>query len=259
MKIREIVEKMECVWPVSRAESWDNVGLLAGRQEKEVHKILVALDASDQAVDCAVKEKVDLLITHHPLIFSGLKQIQDGNFIGRRLIELIRNDISYYAMHTNFDVCQMAQLNAEDLELREPEVLWNLGEIDGESYGIGKIGDIKPCTLDSFAEFVKTKMKLSSVRVYGDGNRMIGRAAVSGGSGKGAVPYAVAKGADVLVTGDIDYHTGIDAVAMGICLIDAGHYGTEAVFLEGATEKLRELFPETEIISMKREEPFRVI
>ena len=99
------------------ALSWDNVGLLAGREDKEVAKIYVALDAKDEVVDEAILAGADMLVTHHPLIFSGMKQVNNQNFIGRRLVKLIQHDISYYAMHTNYDVKGMADLAADYLKL----------------------------------------------------------------------------------------------------------------------------------------------
>lgn len=259
MKLSEMLTRIEEVWNPRFAENWDNVGLLAGRREKEVQKVLVALDADDTAVAKAVAEQADLLITHHPLIFSGIKRIEDGDFIGKRLIELIRNDISYYAMHTNFDVIQMGQLNAKALSLKNPQVLMETTEEAGEVFGIGKIGEVEAMTLADFSELVKKELQLSSVRVYGDVDRKITKAAISGGSGKGAVKFAIAKGAQVLVTGDIDYHTGIDANAQGLAIIDAGHYGTESVFIEAVSRRLSELFPELSVLSVEKKEPFSVL
>lgn len=121
MKCSEWMEKLEKLAPKSLACEWDNPGLLAGRAEKEVKKVLIALDATDDVVDLAVKEQVDLLITHHPLIFHSMKKVNDQDFIGRRLIKLIQADISMYAMHTNFDIAPgcMADLAAEKLGLVE--------------------------------------------------------------------------------------------------------------------------------------------
>ena len=110
MLCKEIMEKIENVYPKDAALSWDNVGLLAGRDDKEVRKIYVALDATDEVVEDVICQKADMLVTHHPLIFGGMKQINNRNFIGRRLLQLLGNDISYYAMHTNYDVCRMAEL-----------------------------------------------------------------------------------------------------------------------------------------------------
>ena len=104
MKCREIQKILETQSPLSYALSWDNVGLLAGSEKKEIQKIYIALDAVDSVIDAALSAQADLLLTHHPLIFKGIRQITAEDFIGRRLIRLIQNDVCYYAMHTNFDV-----------------------------------------------------------------------------------------------------------------------------------------------------------
>ena len=101
MKCKEILKKIEENYPLERAESWDNPGLLVGNQEQEVKKIFLALDVTDETLEAAVQTEADLMITHHPLIFSGMKKITTEDFIGRRVIKLIENQISYYAMHTN--------------------------------------------------------------------------------------------------------------------------------------------------------------
>ena len=101
MKCREICALIEQEYSREYACDWDNVGLLAGRQDKEVKKILLALDATDEVIEKATDLQADLLITHHPMIFSPIKRVTDGDMTGRRLITLIQKDISYYAMHTN--------------------------------------------------------------------------------------------------------------------------------------------------------------
>lgn len=106
MLCKEIMEKIENVYPKDAALSWDNVGLLAGRDDKEVRKIYVALDATDEVVEDVICQKADMLVTHHPLIFGGMKQINNRDFIGRRLLQLLGNDISYYAMHTKLRCMQ---------------------------------------------------------------------------------------------------------------------------------------------------------
>lgn len=170
MKCSEWMEKLEKLAPKSLACEWDNPGLLAGRAEKEVKKVLIALDATDDVVDLAVKEQVDFLITHHPLIFHSIKKVNDQDFIGRRLIKLIQADISMYAMHTNFDIAPrcMADLAAEKLGLAECEPLETMKVTDEGAVGIGKTGKLKePMTLKALAELVKEQFGLPYVTVYG--------------------------------------------------------------------------------------------
>ena len=175
MKCSEVIEILGKLAPESCACDWDNPGLLAGRSDKEVKKIYIALDATDQVVDAAIKAGADMLLTHHPLIFKAIKKVNDQNFITRRLVKLIQADISYYAMHTNFDAAPgcMADLAAERLSLKDTEPLEAMGdmEINGNSvaYGIGKTGNLaEKLTVKALAEKVKQAFDLPFVLVYGE-------------------------------------------------------------------------------------------
>ncbi|MDO4616745.1 MAG: Nif3-like dinuclear metal center hexameric protein [Lachnospiraceae bacterium] len=259
MKCSEIIFRLEKDYPVSAAESWDNPGLLVGRSDREIKKIFVALDVTDETLEQAVQAKADLMITHHPLIFGSIKQVNDQSFIGRRIIRLIEEGISYYAMHTNFDVRGMADLNEQQLGLTHTEVLEVTGENNGVPEGIGRAGQLTaPLKLSEAAELVKSGMKIPSVLLYGDPDQKVQRIAVSSGSGKSMVPAALAAKAEVLITGDIDYHTAIDARACGLSIIDAGHYGTEYCFIEFMREKLQRMLPDCEITGAKTEFPYTV-
>ena len=117
MKCSEIIKLMEKVAPPEYACNWDNCGLLVGRKDKEVKKIMVALDATRNVIDQARIQNVDMLITHHPMIFSGMKKVTYDDFIGRKVMMLVANDISYYAAHTNMDAAVMADIAADRIEL----------------------------------------------------------------------------------------------------------------------------------------------
>lgn len=245
MKCRDIIEKLNELAPEAIACGWDNPGLLAGRFEKEVERIYVALDATDQVIKEAENSRADMLITHHPLIFHALKQINDGDFIGRRIIRLIQADIACYAMHTNFDSAPgcMADLAAERIGLTGAKVLEQEGEWEGRVYGIGKVGCLEhPMTLNELAEQVKRKFSLPFVRVYGDlkSKEKLSLCAVSPGSGRSMISSARSADAQVLITGDIGHHEGIDSTAEGMAVIDAGHYGLEHLFVEFIDGYLRE-------------------
>lgn len=262
MLCSEIITQIEKTYPKEAALGFDNVGLLAGRGEKDVKRILLALDATDEVVEKAVQVKADLLITHHPLIFSAMKSVTDQDFIGRRVLKLIQNDISYYAMHTNYDVLGMADLVANTLGLQETEVLDVTWEKDGHPEGIGRIGRVpRRMTLEECCRYVKEQLHLEHVKVFGDPEKEICCMAVSSGSGKSAVNPAVLKGADVLVTGDIGHHEGLDAVAQELAVIDAGHYGTEYFFIRDM-ERFLKREPggnELEVLTEESGVPFRIV
>jgi dinuclear metal center YbgI/SA1388 family protein len=252
MQCDELIEKLEQLAPTGCACDWDNVGLLAGRGDKEVKKVFIALDATDEVVEQAVQCGADLLITHHPLIFKPLSKINDKDFISRRIIKLIRNDISYYAMHTNFDAAPgcMADAAADKLGLTDVNVLEKEGVMIKETaegpremiYGIGKTGYLKKeLTVMEIAALVKERFHLPFVTVYGatapgEAVRFVG---ISPGSGGSMMKPALAAGVKVLITGDIGHHNGIDAAANHMAVIDAGHYGLEYLFLDFMEEYLK--------------------
>ena len=260
MKCREILDLLEKEYPIECAEEWDNPGLLLGDENVAVDKIMVALDAVDSVIEQAARENVQLLVTHHPLIFSSVRQINNRSVNGRRILKLAQKGIACYAMHTNFDIRGMAQINEEQLGLKECSVLFQTGEKDGKEEGIGRVGRLsEKMTLAELSEHVKASFQISGVLCYGKADLLVERAAVSSGSGKSMVKSACKAGAQVLITGDIDYHTAIDAMEDGLAIIDAGHYGTEYIFIEYMTKKLRKLCPSCEIIPAKQEEPFRIV
>lgn len=260
MKCYEIIEKLEVLSPLSYAEEWDNVGLLAGRRDKEIRTIYIALDATDDVIEEAIRLKADLLLTHHPLIFKKLDRVNTDHFIGRRVYELIRNDICYYAMHTNFDVMGMADAAADELGLKDREVLDVTYEDDISKEGAGRYGYLpRMMTLFDCAQLVKKVFNVPNVRVYGQLDNMIEDVALLPGSGGDFLNKALMLGADVMITGDIDHHEAIDAVAQGLSIIDAGHYGLEKLFIPYMYEYLSRELDGVALYKAKIKEPFVVI
>ena len=260
MQCKEIMQVIEAAYPRSAALDFDNVGLLAGRAGKEVNRVYLALDATDAVIDRAIEAGADMLITHHPLIFSPMKRVTDEDFIGRRVLKLIQSVIAYYAMHTNYDVLGMATLSEKILGIKNSQVLDVTMCEDGNEEGIGRVGDLeKLMTLEECCVYVKHKLKLGSLKVFGDMNGTVSRLAVSPGSGKSAVAPAIAKGADVLVTGDIGHHDGLDAVEQGLAVIDAGHYGTEYIFIDDMKHFLEDKLPVLDVMTTPIVHPFQVI
>lgn len=260
MQCSEIIEKLETLSPKSYAEDWDNIGLLAGRRDKEVETIYIALDATDEVIADAVRVGADMLLTHHPLIFKKLSRVNTDDFIGRRIVELIKNDISYYAMHTNFDVMGMADAAADELGLKERKVLNVTYEDEISKEGCGRVGRLsKHMSLEALARLVKTNFHVPNVRVFGDFGDIVEIAAVMPGSGGSYIKDALSAGADVMITGDIDHHEGIDAVAQGLTVIDAGHYGIEKLFIPYMEEFMKRELPKLRIYRAEFCEPFVVI
>ena len=230
MRVKDITEIIEWEIPLDKALEWDNPGLLVGDEDAQVERVYLALDATDGVIARAKDAGAQLILTHHPLIFSGIKNVTESTFTGRRIRELIRSGISCYAMHTNFDVCVMGKLAAGKLGLQQPRVL-------------------EPCGADGDSG-------ISHVKVFGDAGAKVKRAAICPGSGRSTLKYALAQQADVYITGDIDHHTGIDAVAAGMAVIDAGHYGIEHIYTAYMKAFLEKRIPELKVTEEPFEEPF---
>lgn len=260
MECKKVIEILEKQSPKSYACDWDNVGLLVGREDKEIQKIYIALDATDEAIEEAIANGADMLLTHHPMIFKGMKRVTQEDFIGRRIIRLIQNDMVYYAMHTNFDVMGMADLAADYLGISDTRVLEITSVSETGEEGIGRYGSLKKeMTVRECCEEVKQAFSLKNVKVFGDLERKVKTAAISPGSGKSVISNALQAGVDVLITGDIDHHEGIDAVAQNMTVIDAGHYGVEHIFIPYMEQYLKREAKELEIAVQPLTFPFQII
>lgn len=262
MTANELIQIFEAYYPTSKAESWDNPGLQVGRRSKEVKKIFIALDATDEIIEEAKNWGADMLLTHHPLMISGIKKINTDSMTGKKIVEMIQSDMCHYAMHTNYDVCEMAQEAGKRMKLQKTEILEITGidEKTGKPEGFGRVGEVvRPVTLEEYAKIVKSVFKLDNVKVFGNPDQMIERAAISPGSGKSMIAPALKARVQVLVTGDIGHHDGIDAVDQGLAIIDAGHYGLEHIFIEQMKTFLETHVKHVEVKNAEYKNPFQVI
>ncbi len=353
VKCQTVAGILDELAPRKLAESWDNVGLLVGDGKQKVGRVMVCLDAPEWVVQEAVEKDVDMIIAHHPMIFSGIKRVNADTATGRKLLELIKNNIALYSMHTNYDIVSgglndifAARLGFEKSEVLqetyreklyklavyvpsgheekvidamcgagagyigkyssctfrtkgigtfEPqegakpfigsagrlesveeyrvetiateklinkvvkemlkahpyeEVAYDIFETrnEGNVMGIGRIAELeKEITLSSYAAEVKALLNADYVRFAGDADRKIKKVALLNGSGSKFTSSARFAGADVLVTGDMQYHDIIDALEMGLCIIDAGHYATEKIMMSYIAEYLKIRFQELKL------------
>lgn len=264
MLCKEVMDVIEREYPLSYALDWDNVGLLVGRDDKEVKRIYIALDATDDVIEKAISVQADMLITHHPMLFSPVKKINNLDFTGGRIMKLIQNDISYYAMHTNYDVLGMADLSGDKMNMRDAEILEVTSEGDigkeDEPEGIGRVADLEePMTLRECCEDVKEAFHLGAVKVFGNLEQKVKRIAICPGSGKSVIRTALEKKADVLITGDIGHHEGIDAVEQGLAIIDGGHYGIEHIFIEDMRQYLEKNLQQVDVVAAPISHPFLIV
>lgn len=229
IKVCDIIEFMEVLAPCKYAYSWDNVGLQIGNFNGKVEKVLTTLDVTDAIIDEAIKIKADMIIAHHPLIFSPVKNIVSGNSLGEKITKLIKNDIALYIAHTNLDVANGGtnDIVMDILEITNVKVL-NNKEFDDENIGIGRVGILKnPMTFEKFIEFTKEKLNLETCSYSGELNTKISKIGICTGAGSKYMMDAKKLGCDLYITGDVTYHQAQQALENDLCLLDATHFSTE--------------------------------
>ena len=253
-KVKEIIEVMETLAPTFLKEDFDNVGLMVGDREKEVKKVLLALDCTLKVVEEAKENNVDLIITHHPLIFRRPNNITTDTIQGRKIIELIKNDISLYSSHTNLDSAKSGLNDSipKLLGYDSSEIL-EVNKRD-EKAGLGRIVTLdKPTTLDEIVDNVKKALNINNLRVV-KGKEEVNKIAIINGSGQDFIGKAVSKGADCIITGDTTYHFASDYKEMGINIIDAGHFASEQIVFFNVMKNIIDKFTDIEFILSKVEE-----
>lgn len=331
MKLSEIVRALDAACPNALAAQWDRTGLHAGDTQREVGKILVALDADVQTIERAISSGADLLVTHHPLVKEAPARFVAGDADVDKITRVLKAGLAVYSMHTNFDAVPggvsdvlAERLGLTDVEVLAPqgayrkivvfvpeehlepvflamtdagagrigayrecsfrvggkatftapadadpalgkagranvveeirletsvpsesadgvisamvaahpyeEVAYDVYVLEGQrsDVGFGRVGRIEPVTFGEFARQCSQRLGVDATRGAGPAGARIGVVAVCGGSGGSLIDAAIARGADALVTGDIRYHDAQRALAMGLCMVDAGHDGTEA-------------------------------
>lgn len=244
MTIRALCAALEERVPPSLSWEWDNDGLsCAPCPDAPVTGVLIALDPTEDAVKAAIRSGCNLLLTHHPMLFRGLKAVTGEDTSSRKVLSLIQNGITAMSLHTRLDAVEggVNDCLAARLGLEKVEPFGDHANPAGQP--IGRVGGLPaPVAPEVFLETLKKALGLSSV-VFADCGKPVHRVAVVGGAGEEDIPSAVAVGADTYVTGEIGYHRLCDAPYEGINLVMAGHYHTEAPVLEGLARLCRELCP----------------
>ena len=249
--VKAIYEFINSVAPFDIQEDFDNAGFLVGRKKQEVTRILVALDITGEVAEEAARLGAELIVAHHPVIFNPVKSVTDETLTGQVLLALAEQKIAAICAHTNLDAA-LGGVNdclAEALELTDVSQLCQEGvDAQGRPYGIGRVGTVRRPELSvrEYAAFVKEKLGSSNVR-FVDGGRPVQRVAVGGGACGSMLEDVIAQGCDTFVTADLKYNQFLDARALGLNLLDAGHFPTENVVCAPLAGRLAKAFPQVEV------------
>jgi dinuclear metal center YbgI/SA1388 family protein len=247
--VNDLCEFLSTFAPAELAADWDNVGLLVGDRAQKVERVMTCLTITPPVAAEAVRERADLVVTHHPLPFRPLKRLTADDPTGRILLDLIRAGVAIHSPHTAFDSAAQGinQQLAEGLELREIQPLVVAAGFTG-NVGCGRCGALlRRQTLGEVAARLKTFLKINGLHAVGHLHSPIERVAVACGSAGEFLPAAIEHGCQVLVTGETRLHTCYEAEARGIALLLAGHYASERFGVERLAGVLAGQFPALQI------------
>ena len=251
--VADIAEFLSAFAPPALAESWDNVGLLVGRSEQPVHRVMTCLTITPASAAEAIAAQANLIVTHHPLPFRPLKRLTGETSEGRLLLDLIAARIAVFSPHTAFDSAEegINQRLASGLKLTNIAPLVP-GTEPGQ--GSGRHGTLEaPITLGKLAQRVKQLLEIGNVQVVGELDREVRGVAVACGSAGEFLAPAQAAGCDCLVTGEVRFHTCLEAESLGMGLVLAGHFASERFAVEQLADVLAERFAALEIWASKHE------
>lgn len=240
MKAKEIKEIIEEFAPPRIQEEWDNTGMIVGDPECLVTGVMLGLDCTEELVEEAIALGCNMIVTHHPLIFKGMKRLGVSTAVERTVRALVKNDILLYSAHTSIDKVPtgVSDLMADKLGLTNREILAK----EGDDFGLGIVGNLdSPIDSLSFINFVKKQFSLTALKCSLPMDECISRVAVCGGSGSSLIGYAVDSGAHVYISGDISYHNFF--CERNFMIIDIGHYESEIGVLDLLKQVLLKKIP----------------
>ena len=243
--VRELYTYLDTQYPAALSCPWDNDGLMVcGDGGKEVRRVLCALDVTERVIDEAIEGGFDCILSHHPMIFKKMAAVNDGDFHGRRVIDLLSHGISVMSFHTRLDAVD-GGVNDVLCGALGLTVTGKFG-CDGEEIGrLAQTGS--PMTLQAFCAQVKSTLRTPCLHVV-SAKKPVSCVAVLGGDGKDDWQAALAAGADTYITGTMSYNTLLDAKAAGLNVIAAGHYYTEAPVMAAVAEKISAAFEGVEAV-----------
>lgn len=242
-KVKDFYGYLNSIAPFETQEDWDNSGMLVGDMNAEVKKVAVVLDITHEEIKKAKAIGADLIISHHPVIFSPVKSVTKGSVP----YELVASSINALCCHTPLDIADggtndsLAKLLGIEVTRAEDPIL--------------RLGTVEPTTAENLAG--KIAKTLNTKVRYADAGRKIEKIAICTGAGCSLIEAAGE--IDAFITGDASHHNFLDCIQAGITLIAAGHYETEIVVVPVLVKKLQAQFPDIEIIDIKQENPIKFI
>ena len=239
-KVKDVMAVIEEFAPLALQEKGVISGLCIGSPEDKVSSVLLGLDCTPELVDEAIACGADMIVTHHPLIFSGLKKISAEDLVGEAVVKAIRAGISVYAAHTSADkvIAGVSGAMAARLGLKDVRIL----DEDGEGTGLGVVGNLpEPMTAQDALELVKERFALKVVKSSKPVGCKIERVAMCGGSGGSLIGAARAAGAQLYISGDISYHNFF--TPEGFMIMDIGHYESEIEIVDILFSLIKKNFP----------------
>ena len=258
---KEIYDYLNSFAPVETQEGFDNAGFLFGDIHAEVRKVLLALDATSEVIAEAAEKKVQMIVTHHPLIFGSFKNVLADDPTGKKLMELAKKNLCVISMHTNLDKADggvndvlIRLLSADFSDLRgiqEPESEDGIDSRDllrvpgNEIMRAAVLAE--ECPLEVYLKYVKSRLNSNGLRYY-DAGRPVHKIACIGGAGGDGIRAAFDFGCDTYITADLKYSAFLEAKELGINLIDADHFCTENPIMYELKSLLGDRFPETDFI-----------
>lgn len=259
MKQYSITEFLETLYPEELAYSSDigKIGLQFGSKNKEIKKILIALDATDAVVDEAISKNCDLVITHHPTVYYPILSLDYERKFDNKIAKMIASRINFYSMHTNFDTAVggmndilATKMGLKDIKAQEEVIKQGC---------VMRVGNVEPISLREFAEHVCKSLGETGAKIVGNPNKIISRVGVIGGAGASELFKAIELGCDCYVTGEVHHHQAIDAIENDIAIVEVSHF-VESAFKQSLKKTLSIQFPELEIIVSEDEKnPFSFI
>lgn len=248
--LAEILKVMEAIAPSNLAEEWDNVGLQVGQKDWPVRKIWVALDPLPDVVTAACERNVDLLITHHPLIFQPLFSLDFNTTVGSIIHMAIQNQMAIFAAHTNLDSVTngLNDVLAKRIGLMNLEILGDPISSCEDRQGLGRVGELQNSVeLAPLAGTIKKVLGIKSVKVAGRPDLSVKKVAVCTGSGSSLIKSFFLSDADVYISGDMRYHDARAVESVNLGLIDIGHFASEYLMVEELAGRLQNILADSEM------------